>query len=198
MYPRKSIREQKLLYHLTSLKNIESIFREGLKARSTLDSFYDVAETDIIAFRNQKGISNLIPFHFFKGTPFAGKVQKNNLQEEFIYIVLHRDNAKALKFRIFPTHPKHMKPLKLLEYEEGMKQINWELMYTRDYSNYECKEVCMAECVANFSSIPPKLFQSIIVKTEETKIYLETLCRQIFDERCSFYINVEPKSFLRT
>ena len=60
MYQRKSIKEQKLLYHLTSLKNIESIFREGLKARSTLSSFHDVAETDIITFRNQNGISDLV------------------------------------------------------------------------------------------------------------------------------------------
>lgn len=196
MYQRKSIKEQKLLYHLTSLKNIESIFREGLKARSTLNSFHDVAETDIITFRNQNGISDLIPFHFFKGTPFSGKVQQSHLEEEFIYIVLHRDIAKALKFRIFPTHPKHMQPLQLLEYEEGMNKIDWELMDKRDYSNYECKEVCMAECVANFSSIPTKLFQSIIVKNKETKKYIETLCQQIFDKRCPFYIDVEPQSFL--
>jgi len=198
VHPRKSIREQKLLYHLTSLKNIESIFQDGLKARNNLSSFVDVAEADIITFRNQNKISDLIPFHFFKGTPFAGKVQQSNPKEEFIYIVLHRDMAKVFKFKIFPTHPKHMNPLQLLEYEDGMNKIDWELMDKRDYSKHECKEVCMAECVASLPSIPPKFFQSIIVKTEETKIYLETLCRQVFKEKCPFYIDVEPKSFLGT
>ena len=128
--------------------------------------------------------------------PFAGKVQQNYPTEEFIYIALRRTHAQSLKFKIFPTHPKHMQPLQLLEYEEGMNKIDWELMDKRDYSNYECKEVCMAECVANFSSIPPKLFQSIIVKNKETKKYIETLCRQIFEEQCPFYIDVEPQSFL--
>jgi len=196
MYQRKSIKEQKLLYHLTSLKNIESILKDGLKARSSLINFQDVGEPNIIEFRNQNSISDLIPFHFFKGSPFAGKVQQNNPNEEFIYIVLHREKAKFLRFQVFPTHPKHMKPLQLLEYEEGIKQINWELMDKRDYSDYECKEVCMAECVTQIHSISPKFFQSIIVKSEETKKYIENFCNRFFDKKCEFYIDIEPRAFL--
>ncbi len=195
MYQKISIKEQKLLYHLTSLKNIASILRNGLKARITLSNFIDIAEPNIVEFRNQNSISDLIPFHFFKGTPFAGKVQQNNPTEEFIYIVLHRDDAKALNFKIFPTHPKHMNPLTLFEYEEGMNKIDWELMNKRDYSDYECKEVCMAECVANFPAIPPRLFQSIIVKSKETKKAIENFYVSIFQERCPFFIDIKPNSF---
>lgn len=190
------IENQKLLYHLTALKNIESIFSNGLKPRQSVCNFTDVAESDIIAFRNIVGISHLIPFHFFKGTPFAGVVQKNHSDKEFIYITLHRNLAKKNKFKIYPTHPKHMNPLKLYEYEEGLKIIDWTLMNTRDYANYECKEVCMAECVAPFTEIPASAFHSIIVKSEETKKYLEELCKNIFKKKCNFFINVDSHSFV--
>lgn len=190
------IENQKLLYHLTSLDNIESIFTNGLKPRQSLSSFTDVAESNIIDFRNSAGISNLIPFHFFKGTPFAGIVQKSHSDKEFIYITLHRDAAKKNNFKIYPTHPKHMSPLKLYEYEEGLKIIDWELMNTRDYANYECKEVCMAECVAPFDQIPASAFHSLIVKSIETKQYLEELCKNIFEKKCNFFIDVEPDSFV--
>lgn len=190
------IENQKLLYHLTALENIESIFSKGLKPRQDIQNFTDVAEADIISFRNTAGISNLIPFHFFKGTPFAGIVQKNHSNKEFVYITLHRDYAKKYKFNIYPTHPKHMKPLKLYEYDEGLEKIDWALMNRRDYTNHECKEVCMAECVAPFSEIPASAFHSIIVKSAETKQYLEDLCKNIFQKKCNFFIDVDEHSFI--
>ncbi|WP_457750191.1 DarT ssDNA thymidine ADP-ribosyltransferase family protein [Sulfurimonas sp.] len=192
------IENQKLLYHLTALDNIESILKNGLMPRLQVKNFTDVAEQDIISFRNKQGISNLIPFHFFLGTPFAGIVQKNHIEKEFIYITIHRDIANKLNFKIFPTHPKHMEPLKAYDYEEGIKLINWDLMNERDYTNYECKEVCMAECVAPFKAIPPKIFHSIIVKTKDTKEYIQKLCNDIFEKNCSFYIDVEPNCFIGT
>lgn len=139
-----SIKNGKLLYHLTALTNMESILRDGLKPRFSLnENFKDVAEQDIIEFRNKNNISNLVPFHFFSGTPFAGRVQIDYPDEEFVYITLHRNVASNPKnsFKIFPTHPKHMNPLKLFDYEEGFEEIDWELMEKRDYSDSECKEV---------------------------------------------------------
>jgi len=190
------IENQKLLYHLTAVNNIESILKDGLLARVNVQNFTDIAEQDIIDFRNQEGISNLIPFHFFGGTPFAGAVQKNNPDKEFVYITIHRDIAKENNFKIFPTHPKHMNPLQAYDYEEGMKKIDWELMNKRDYTDYECKEVCMAECIAPFKAISPKIFHSIIVKSEDTKKYIEELCYNILEKKCNFFIDVEPKYFV--
>jgi hypothetical protein len=192
------IENQKLLYHLTAVDNIESILRDGLQARANVQDFTDVAEQDIIDFRNQEGISDLIPFHFFLGTPFAGAVQVKHSTKEFVYITLHRDIAKENNFKIFPTHPKHMNTLKAYDYEEGMKEIDWELMNKRDYSDYECKEVCMAECVAPFKAILPNAFHSIIVKSEDTKKYIEELCKEIFEKECNFFIDVKPEWFIGT
>jgi hypothetical protein len=195
-----SIQDQKLLYHLTALENLESILSDGLKPRSELKSFKDVAEPDIIDFRDQKGISNLIPFHFFAGTPFAGVAQKDNPDTEFVYITLHRDVAKKHDFKIIPTHPKHMESLEILDYNEGFKRIDWKLMNQRDYSDYECKEVCMAECVAPDKSISANAFHSIIVRTEAVKKEIEELCEKIFNKKCEkvkFFIDVKPYLFLR-
>ncbi|WP_373004348.1 DarT ssDNA thymidine ADP-ribosyltransferase family protein [Sulfurimonas sp.] len=197
----QSIKNGKLLYHLTALSNIESILRDGLKPRHSLDgSFKDVAEQEIIDFRNRHKISDLVPFHFFLGTPFAGRVQIDHPDEEFVYITLHRKVASNPKnnFKIFPTHPKHMKPLKIFDYEEGLKKIDWDLMEKRDYSNSECKEVCMAECVAVHVSVQSSAFHSIIVKSVETKNYLEELCQRLYNTNCkaSFFIDVEAGLFI--
>lgn len=196
-----SIKDGKLIYHLTALANIESILINGLKPRKELtETFKDIAEKDIIDFRNTNNISNLIPFHFFTGTPFAGAVQKNYPDIEFVYIALHRDIAKDPKknFKIIPTHPKHMKPLKMFKYKEGLKEIDWELMEKRDYTDSECKEACMAECVAGYKHISPKIFHCIIVKSKETKSYIEKLCQKIYKTNCkqTFFIDVEKKRFV--
>lgn len=193
-----SIKDGKLLYHITALVNIESIFRNGLLARVSLkDTFKDVAEQDIIDFRNTHKITNLIPFHFFAGTPFAERVQITHAGEEFVFVTIHRNIAKLKSndFKIFPTHPLHMNPLKIYSYEEGLGKIDWELMEKRDYSNHECKEACMAECVANHSSVSSDIFNSIIVKSEETKGYIEKLYYEIFKKNTPFHINVNAIYF---
>ncbi|GAA0248754.1 DUF4433 domain-containing protein [Pseudomonas rhodesiae] len=45
------IKEQKLLYHLTSLDNLSSIFQNGLKPRAQLRAFEDVADAEILKKR---------------------------------------------------------------------------------------------------------------------------------------------------
>lgn len=196
-----SIKEGKLLYHLTSITNIKSILVDGIKPRSSLDTvFKDVAEQEIIDFRNENSISNTIPFHFFAGTPFSGRVQIDNPDEEFVYITVHRDIAKKNNFRIFPTHPLHMNPLRVFEYKEGLEEIDWDLMEQRDYNHEECKETCMAECIAPFKSVPAEVFHSIIVRSDETKAYLEELCKKIYNHQCrrKFFIDVEDWRFVNT
>lgn len=193
-----SIKDGKLLYHITALTNVESIFKNGLLARVSLkDTFKNVAEQDIIDFRDNHKITNLIPFHFFAGTPFAGRIQIDYPTEEFVYVTIHRNTAKLKSndFKIFPTHPIHMNPLKIYPYEEGLEKIDWELMEKRDYSDHECKEVCMAECVANHSAVPSDIFNSIIVKSNETKEYLEKLYYEVFKKNVPFHINVNSTYF---
>ncbi|ASC94781.1 DarT ssDNA thymidine ADP-ribosyltransferase family protein [Sulfurospirillum diekertiae] len=193
------IKEGKLLYHLTSLSNIESILLNGLQSRAIVTNFKDIADPDIVKFRDENNILNSVPFHFFLGSPFAGRAQMNNPTEEFIYITIHRDTAKKSNFKIIPTHPKHMNPLKIYNYDEGFKIIDWELMETRKYDNPECKEVCMAECISPSSVIQADQFHSIIVKSDDVKKHIESLCEKLFSHNCkaklNIFINVSKESF---
>lgn len=47
----RNIKEQKLLYHLTSIENLDGIFQEGLKPRADLTDFKDVADSEILKKR---------------------------------------------------------------------------------------------------------------------------------------------------
>jgi len=68
------IRNQKLLYHLTSTNNLQSILNQGFLSRDRLIAFDDVAEPDIIEFRGQNNLNKYVPFHFFANNPFDGRV----------------------------------------------------------------------------------------------------------------------------
>ena len=150
-----SVENGKLLWHLTALENIESIFKNGLSCRKKLisKSFVDIADTNILESRAKFGLENYIPFHFMQKTPFAGKVMKDNKDTEFIYITLHRDFAKKNNFKIINKHPL-CEDAKIYDYEEGMANINWKLIDCddRDYSVHAIRESSMAECIAIYES----------------------------------------------
>lgn len=74
----RKIKDGKLLYHLTKLKNLDSIIKNGLLSRNELISknidFSDVANKDIIEKR--KNINDYIPFHFHQDSAFDVYVKK--------------------------------------------------------------------------------------------------------------------------
>ena len=186
----------KLLWHLTALENIESIFKNGLSCRKKLisKSFVDIAHTNILESRAKFGLENYIPFHFMQKTPFAGKVMKDNKDTEFIYITLHRDFAKKNNFKIINKHPL-CEDAKIYDYEEGMANINWKLIDCddRDYSVHAIRESSMAECIAIYESIPANCFQNIYTSSEKTKSYIENLKKEY---KFEFYVNINSKLFV--
>ncbi len=62
------IREQKLLYHLTSIENLSSIFHNGLRPRAQLDTLADVADAQILSKRKTLGLERYVPFHWLPRT----------------------------------------------------------------------------------------------------------------------------------
>nr|WP_262410333.1 hypothetical protein [Pseudomonas sp. N40(2020)] len=46
-----NIREKYFVYHLTSVENLDGIFKEGLKPRASLENFTDVADSEILKKR---------------------------------------------------------------------------------------------------------------------------------------------------
>lgn len=70
-----------------------------------------------------------------------------------------------------------MNPFKMYNYDEGMEIIDWNKMDLREYSDYECKEICMAECVHK-GDLAIDNFCSIHVRTDAVKDYVEKVLRR--------------------
>ncbi|MCX2544119.1 DarT ssDNA thymidine ADP-ribosyltransferase family protein [Pseudomonas sp. COW5] len=163
---KKKIEEQFLLYHLTSVENLEGIFRDGLKPRADLTDFADVADGEILKKRKILELDSFVPFHWFAKNPFDGRVQGDNPDKSFVLICVRRLLAQKNEWKIIPRHPLAGDEIELLEYDKGFKAIDWELMNTRDYSNSECKNVCMAECLSP-EVVKPKDFIMLFAPNSE-------------------------------
>ena len=139
-------KDGKYIYHLTPLENLESIITHGLLPRNEVFDFKDIASAEILLKRSDHQLEGFVPFHFFAKTPFCGNVEKNNPGLHFIYLAVKRHHARIRNFKIIPSHPVNYGD-EPLDWEAGMEAINWDLMALKDYSNHECKEVCMAEAL---------------------------------------------------
>ncbi|MBI6542335.1 DUF4433 domain-containing protein [Proteus vulgaris] len=159
-----SIRDKALLYHLTCLDNLPNILETGLRSRASLsDDFIDVADGNIIQGREAKTLEQMVPFHFFAGNPFDGRVLVDNKDLDFCVITVRRNLAKVNNWKIIPAHPLASEGVDIMSYDEGMEAINWELLDKRDYKDTMCKLVCMAECLSPDTVLASSFF-NIYVK----------------------------------
>ena len=174
----KNPKDGKLLYHLTALDNLLSIFEKGLLPRNNINfKFKDVADDEILKDRKKFALGDHTPFHFFCPSPFAGAAQNANLDTEFVYITVSRELAEYHKFKIIPSHPLHFHE-EPLEWGEGIEKIDWELMSRRDYSNHLCKETCMAESLFN-GHIKIEHFHTIFVRNGEVQSNVLNLLKEM-------------------
>lgn len=160
------IKDQKLLYHLTSLNNIGSILKNGLKPRSSLTNFDDIADAEIIASRRAFNLDAHVPFHWFSRNPFDGRVQKDRPDEKFVLVTVRRALARSRNWKIIPRHPLANADVALHDYQEGFTLIDWERMNKRDYHDADCKNICMAECLSP-DVVEVSRFFMIYVPTED-------------------------------
>ena len=186
-------RNQRLLYHITALENLESIFSHGLISRIEAENNSylqkDVADKEIILKRRDLGILDFVPFHFFEPTPFTGRVFLYNPNTTFCAITIYRDLAKNSNFKICTAHPLSENPIaQVLDYNLGFSSIDWDSLESRDYNNEKSKNVCMAECLA-LSPVKPNDFHAIYVPSEEIKLSVTELANKILGD-CPFHIYV--------
>jgi len=167
----KSIKDQKLLYHLTSVENLDGIFKDGLKPRAGLSGFKDVADAEILKKRQALQLDNYVPFHWFAKNPFDGSVQRNRPEAQFVLISVYRSTARQYGWKIIPRHPLAGDSIQLLDYEQGFEAIEWDVMSSRDYLDPHCKNICMAECLAP-GVVKPEAFFKIFTPSEE----VDALC----------------------
>jgi len=185
------IRAKKLIYHLTSLKNMASILETGLLPRSRLDGFVDVADPEIIESRKGLRLERHVPFHFFAKNPFDGRVQRDHSKKRFVLIAVQRHVARTRGWKIIPGHPLAGCDIELLDYDEGMEAIDWEVMNKRDYSDQYCKCVCMAECLAP-GPVTADLFHAIYVKDDEAQEQVQELINGRYR---ALHVDVMPAMF---
>ena len=145
-----AIRDQRFIYHLTSVQNVPSILRQGLQPRAVLaqQGFRDIADADIIEGRRNQALENFVPFHWFAKNPFDGRVHRDRPQENFVLIAMYRDYASENDWRVIPRHPLAGGDFELLDYQTGLARIDWDMMELRDYHDPACKHTCMAECLS--------------------------------------------------
>ncbi|MGV8920926.1 MAG: DarT ssDNA thymidine ADP-ribosyltransferase family protein [Pseudomonas sp.] len=167
----RNIKEQKLLYHLTSVENLDGIFQGGLKPRAELTNVKDVADSEILKKRKALELDSYVPFHWFAANPFDGSVQRNNPDVKFVLISVYRSTAQKNGWKVIPRHPLANDSIQLLDYDEGFEAIDWEVMNSREYHDAHCKSICMAECLAP-GVVKPNVFFKIFTPNEE----VEALC----------------------
>lgn len=167
----KNIKDQKLLYHLTSVENLGGILKDGLKPRAGLSGFKDVADAEILKKRQTLQLDNYVPFHWFAKNPFDGSVQRNRPEAQFVLISVYRSTAKQYGWKVIPRHPLAGDSIQLLDYEQGFEAIEWDVMSSRDYLDPHCKSICMAECLAP-GVVKPDAFFKIFTPSEE----VDALC----------------------
>lgn len=187
-------KQGKLLYHLTTLENLESIFQHGLQSRASLAaiSFEDVADGEIINSRQQHNLEQYVPFHFFAKSPFDYGVQRSHPDQHFVLITVRRAVAQANNWQVVPKHPLAEGGYKILDYDIGINAIDWALIEQRDYDDRACKVACMAECLSPDSVTPEKIF-AVYVKTVEILNIVKALAIK-YGITC--HLNLQPKMFV--
>lgn len=186
------IKSQKLLYHLTDIENLANILAQGLLPRSQLSHFSDVADSEIIASRKKLNLEDYVPFHFYPGSPFDGRVQLNNRKKEFVLITVRRDFAQTNGWKIIPTHPLVAADIQLLDYVDGFSSIDWVQMNKRDYHDTVSRNTCMAECLSPLA-VPAAEFFSIYVANQKNETKVNRLKATY---NLSFYVNINQNMFM--
>lgn len=189
----RRIQDGKLLYHITAIENLETIFKYGLLSRTDAANEnllkVDIADSEIIEKRKELGILNYVPFHFFEPTAFTGTVFNNNPEKSFCSITILRSFAQEKNFKICTAHPLSQNPIpEVLDYKDGFNSINWNKAEERNYNDSVSKNACMAECLAVFPVRPDDFF-TIYVPNENTKSYVEHIASEIIGNYL-FYIDV--------
>lgn len=186
------IKDQKLIYHLTSIGNMRSILEVGLLPRSQLDAFEDVADQEIIEGRREHGLEEYVPFHWFARNPFDGRVQADHPDDDFALIAVHRDVAQRENWKVIPRHPLANAVLQLLDYQPGVEAIDWKTMNTRDYHDPECKSICMAECLSPAPVAVGNFFKIFVPNAAVANIVNE----MINDLGLELEVRVNPRMFI--
>ena len=199
-----TIREGKLIYHLTTLDVFESIVQNKLLSRKDLNSlqlgFVDTADPEILHERKRLSLEGCIPFHFHIHTSYDTYVKDNNKDKVFIYLCVHRNYAAEHNFLVLPIHPVASEQPKIYSYDEGIDEIDWEIMeLNKEEATIQGveeryrRQVRMAECLSP-EAIPIENIFSICVPDESIKMEVNRILLRNGINKWP-YIDVRPYMF---
>lgn len=187
------VKHKKLLYHLTSLDNIESIILNGIVSRASLIDmrvgFYDVANVQIMNKRTTLGLDKYVPFHFHPYSSFDVAVKRLHPDKNFLYLCVQRSFAEQNQFLILPKHPLSTEECVLYKYDRGFDMVDWDVMSQPGNDEYS-KQVKMAECLSQ-RRVPMSCINQIIVRDDRTKRIVEEKFQTLGIPFSPPYINVQ-------
>lgn len=170
-----NIKNGQLIYHQTSIKNLQSIIENGLLSREQVQTlsfnFKDIANHEILAGRAEMDLYKYVPFHFHPYTSFDYKIRADHPTENFIYLCMYRTRAEQINASILTAHPLSLpKPL-LLPYSEGFDKIDWETLEITSGNPGYNPQIRMAECLIE-NCVPINEITYIYIKTTEAYNYV--------------------------
>ena len=176
-----TVKDKKLLYHLTDIDNLGSILSNGLLSRKKLidsgEKFVDTANKEILEKREGEEfpLSEFVPFHFFSRNPYDYAIFNKQDIDNLVYITIYRDKVQNEAF-IVPEHPVSKNKPKIYPYKEGFNLIKWDIIEAddRDYADPDTRRICMAECIVR-DSVPPEFFARLYVGSEPAEARVRAL-----------------------
>lgn len=137
------------------------------------------------------GLNKYTPFHFHPFSSFDVAVKNTYNNENFIYICLLRTVARNNGFKILPRHPLNMDECILMDYDEGIQAIDWNIMQKKGLDDDNAKQIKMAECLTDLI-VPVNCFQCIYVRNEEIKEIVEEKLKEHGVERKPPFVDIMP------
>lgn len=191
-------RDGKLLFHLTALDNLPSIFQRGLLPRADIEEdihFLDVTDPTIIDERDElMGLDQYVPFHFIPYTPFDYAVKGSHRNTEFVYITVKREFARETGWLILPGHPlgTDRDDIQLFSYDEGFDKVDWDaiaIYADNAEADSHVHNAKMAECLSP-ARVSMADFFAVYCRNDEIKQRITEMV-----EFAPFHIDIQPLWF---
>lgn len=167
--------EGKLIYHMTRIENLPSIFEKGLIPRKMLsdDEFINIADIEILRKRDlcQEKLSEYVPFHFYPRNPFDEAVCWRYGSGNMAIITVSRSICEREGYLVIPSHPLDCDTPDIYPYNEGINKVQWDILddtKNRNYDKPAIRKACMAECIFK-GIVPVEKFVYIFVTNDEAK-----------------------------
>lgn len=167
------------MHHLTHIKNLDSILKNGLLPRNKVKDFKNTANYEIVAKREK--LNNYIPFHVDRiqldyGIPYNYVVCKTYNPNNMIYLICHDFSFRPSDCIYCTNHPVsttfRVTSTTFKEFDRELRSLEKKLKLRKEsinYKDHDTKEFLMSEILVKTYPIHLNSKWKIVVNSEETK-----------------------------